>query len=51
MHKKLALDRMNRFARIEAETGSPIAIFADLQGPKIRTGAFESDRIVLTLRS
>lgn len=32
---------------IERETGVPLAIFADLQGPKIRTGAFAGDSIKL----
>jgi pyruvate kinase len=32
---------------IERETGVPVAIFADLQGPKIRTGAFAGDSIKL----
>ena len=27
--------------RIEAETGRPIAILADLQGPKLRCGVFD----------
>ncbi|NOX95270.1 MAG: pyruvate kinase [Alphaproteobacteria bacterium] len=33
---------------IETEINIPIAIFADLQGPKIRTGAFESGSIKLS---
>ena len=32
---------------IEAETNTPLAVFADLQGPKIRTGAFSSGAITL----
>lgn len=32
---------------IEKETGEPIAIFADLQGPKIRVGAFPDDGVEL----
>jgi len=30
-----------------AETGAPIAVFADLQGPKIRTGAFKGEGLDL----
>ena len=36
---------------IEAETSTPIAIFADLQGPKIRTGKFPGDKIELRFNS
>lgn len=32
---------------IEAELKTPLAVFADLQGPKIRTGAFAGDEIKL----
>jgi pyruvate kinase len=32
---------------IEAETGRPIAIMADLQGPKLRVGEFENGEAVL----
>ena len=32
---------------IEAQTGTPLTIFADLQGPKIRTGSFPGDEITL----
>ncbi len=32
---------------IEKETGTPLSVFADLQGPKIRTGAFSGDGIKL----
>ena len=32
---------------LEAETGAPITVFADLQGPKIRTGAFPGGAIAL----
>jgi len=32
---------------IETETGTPIAIFGDLQGPKIRTGALKGDALKL----
>lgn len=34
--------------RISEETGEPIAILADLQGPKIRLGTFADDDVVLT---
>ncbi len=45
-HEKLALVSES-IRRMEAETGTPLAIFADLQGPKIRTGAFEGGQIKL----
>ncbi len=45
-HEKLALVSES-IRRIEAETGTPIAVFADLQGPKIRTGAFAGGHIAL----
>ncbi|WP_417772967.1 pyruvate kinase [Stappia sp.] len=32
---------------VEAKVGRPIAILADLQGPKLRVGTFESDSVVL----
>ena len=32
---------------IEAETGTPVAIFADLQGPKIRTGVLKDGALKL----
>ncbi len=32
---------------LEAESGRPIAILADLQGPKIRVGTFAQDRVSL----
>ena len=34
--------------RIEAETGRPIAILADLQGPKLRVGTFADGPVELT---
>lgn len=40
-------DIYDAIRRIEADTQIPIAIFADLQGPKIRTGAFEQGSIKL----
>lgn len=45
-HEKLTLAH-NALRRIEAETGIPLAVFADLQGPKIRTGAFKGAGITL----
>ncbi len=45
-HEKLALVS-EAIRRIEKETGTPLAVFADLQGPKIRTGAFEGGQITL----
>ncbi|MEO1909878.1 MAG: pyruvate kinase [Paracoccus sp. (in: a-proteobacteria)] len=33
-------ERYNTIREIEADTGRPIAILADLQGPKLRVGAF-----------
>jgi pyruvate kinase len=33
---------------IEAESGRPIAILADLQGPKLRVGQFANGKVVLT---
>src|SRR6516165_9800720 len=39
-----------RFAairRLEAETGRPIGILADMQGPKLRLGAFAEGKIEL----
>ena len=35
-------ERYNTIREIEADTGRPIAILADLQGPKLRVGAFGS---------
>ena len=35
-------ERYNTIREIEAETGRPIAILADLQGPKLRVGPFGS---------
>ncbi|MEO1251645.1 MAG: pyruvate kinase [Pseudomonadota bacterium] len=45
-HEKLALIAES-IRRIEAETGHPLAIFADLQGPKIRVGAVPGGSINL----
>lgn len=31
--------------KVEADTGRPIAILADLQGPKLRVGTFANDSV------
>ena len=38
---------MKAIRETEAERGEPIAVFADLQGPKIRTGALKDDAVTL----
>ncbi|PQA88968.1 pyruvate kinase [Hyphococcus luteus] len=45
-HDKLA-GVAKAIREIEKETGVPLSMFADLQGPKIRTGAFAGDGITL----
>ena len=45
-HEKLRLVAES-IRRIEAQSGTPLAMFADLQGPKIRTGAFDGGSIEL----
>ncbi|MGF1544771.1 MAG: pyruvate kinase [Parvularculaceae bacterium] len=45
-HEKTA-EAMRAAREIEAETGRPIAVFADLQGPKIRTGVMPNDGVDL----
>ncbi len=45
-HEKLA-GVAQAIRDIERDTGTPLAVFADLQGPKIRTGAFAGDSIKL----
>ncbi len=40
--------RCNIVREIEAELGRPIAILADLQGPKLRVGQFSNGRVILT---
>ena len=40
-------DRYDVVRKIEAEAGRPISIVMDLQGPKLRVGTFENDRITL----
>jgi pyruvate kinase len=41
------LERFKEIRRLEAELGRPIAILADLQGPKLRLGVFKGGKIVL----
>lgn len=40
--------RMDIIREIEKEVNRPIAVLADLQGPKLRLGVFENDEIELT---
>ncbi|BBB63950.1 pyruvate kinase [Undibacterium sp. KW1] len=40
--------RCNIVREVEAELGRPIAILADLQGPKLRVGQFSNGRVILT---
>ncbi|MFZ6708419.1 pyruvate kinase [Undibacterium sp. TC9W] len=40
--------RCNIVREIEVELGRPIAILADLQGPKLRVGQFNNGRVILT---
>ncbi|MEZ5931359.1 MAG: pyruvate kinase [Alphaproteobacteria bacterium] len=40
-------ERYQIVRQIEAEAGRPISIVMDLQGPKLRVGTFENDRIEL----
>lgn len=40
--------RLKIVREIEKETGRPIGVFADLQGPKLRLGVFEGGEIALT---
>ncbi len=40
--------RYDTIRRIEKQTGRPIGILADLQGPKLRLGTFEHGKITLT---
>lgn len=42
--KKILFDNIRG---VEKEVGRPVAILADLQGPKLRIGTFTNDRIVL----
>lgn len=41
--------RMATIREIEKEVGRPIAVLADLQGPKLRLGVFEEDETELTI--
>ncbi|MCX7847819.1 MAG: pyruvate kinase, partial [bacterium] len=41
---------IRRLRRVEARLGRPIAIMADLQGPKLRVGEFEGGRAVVLER-
>lgn len=45
-HEKLTMISQ-AIRRLEAETGTPLTVFADLQGPKIRTGAFAGGGMTL----
>ncbi|MGM0585868.1 MAG: pyruvate kinase [Pseudomonadota bacterium] len=45
-HEELA-QLHQRIREVEHEMGRPIAILADLQGPKIRVGAFEDGKVTL----
>ncbi len=45
-HTKTA-EVMTSLREIEARNGTPICVFADLQGPKIRTGVLKNDGIKL----
>jgi len=41
--------RVEMIRKIEKETGRPIAIIADMQGPKLRVGKFKDGKIELTI--
>lgn len=41
-------DRIRIIRELEQETGRPIGVFADLQGPKIRVGTFKDGPVTLT---
>lgn len=41
------MERLNEVRRAAKAAGKPIAVFADLQGPKIRLGRFEDGPVVL----
>ena len=40
--------RLAAIRQVEAETGRPIGVMADMQGPKLRVGAFEQGPVTLT---
>ena len=42
---------LNSVREVEKELGRPLAVLADLQGPKIRVGAFPNDEIRLGLKA
>ncbi|GLU33285.1 pyruvate kinase [Trinickia caryophylli] len=42
------LQRLRHIREIEKETGRPIGVLLDLQGPKLRLGTFESGSVVLS---
>lgn len=42
------IDRVQTVRAVAEEAGRPLAIMADLQGPKIRIGKFDVDRITLS---
>ncbi|HRK98167.1 MAG: pyruvate kinase [Alphaproteobacteria bacterium] len=42
-------DRVKMIRKVEEETGRPIAIIADMQGPKLRVGKFKDGKIELTV--
>ncbi|WP_343560595.1 pyruvate kinase [Kiloniella sp. b19] len=39
--------RYDTIREVEADTGRPIAVLMDLQGPKLRVGRFENDKVEL----
>ena len=39
--------RYDAVRQVEAETGRPIAILADLQGPKLRIGTFAAGKVAV----
>ena len=39
--------RLKSIRQVESETGRPIGVMVDLQGPKLRVGAFENDAVTL----
>ncbi|MBL0090163.1 MAG: pyruvate kinase [Ideonella sp.] len=41
------IDRANMVRRCAERVGKPVALMADLQGPKIRVGKFEGDKVML----
>lgn len=47
-HKDHA-ERVQFIRNVEKETGRPIAIMADMQGPKLRVGRFQDGKIDLTI--